>query len=110
MWSKVSRKIFLSITCDTCSQITYSNPIPVAVILLPVDEEFFWFVAELNHRKSKLALPGGFIETGETWQEGGARELREEAGVIIQPKDVKNLWFTVPMKTDLFLFSELQNQ
>ena len=87
--TKFSNKYSFPITCDTCSQITYSNPIPVAVILLPVDEGILLVRRGIEPQKGKLALPGGFIETGETWQEGGARELREEAGVIIQPKDVK---------------------
>jgi ADP-ribose pyrophosphatase YjhB (NUDIX family) len=33
-----------------------------------------------------LALPGGFVEFGESWQEAGARELYEEAGVVIAPQ------------------------
>lgn len=77
------------VTCNNCSQITYSNPIPVAVILLPVDNGILLVRRGIEPAKGKLALPGGFIETGETWQEGGARELREEAGVIIDPNTVK---------------------
>lgn len=76
------------IICNNCSQITYSNPIPVAVILLPVDSGILLVRRGIEPQKGKLALPGGFIETGETWQEGGVREMKEEAGVIIQPKDV----------------------
>ncbi len=76
------------VTCNNCSQITYSNPIPVAVILLPVDNGILLVRRGIEPQKGKLALPGGFIETGETWQEGGVRELREEAGVIIDPNHV----------------------
>jgi ADP-ribose pyrophosphatase YjhB (NUDIX family) len=32
-----------------------------------------------------LGLPGGYQMRGETWQEAGARELREETGCCLQP-------------------------
>lgn len=38
----------------------------------------------------KLALPGGYLDAGETWQEGTARELREETGLDVHP-DLFNL-------------------
>jgi 8-oxo-dGTP diphosphatase len=33
--------------------------------------------------------PAGHLELEETLQEGGVRELKEEAGVIVDPKDLK---------------------
>jgi 8-oxo-dGTP diphosphatase len=33
--------------------------------------------------------PAGHLEPGETLQEGAVRELKEEAGVIVEPKDLK---------------------
>jgi ADP-ribose pyrophosphatase YjhB (NUDIX family) len=35
----------------------------------------------IEPQKGTLALPGGYIDLGETWQEGGARELLEETGI-----------------------------
>lgn len=35
--------------------------------------------------RDQLALPGGFIELPESWQEAGARELWEETGVELNP-------------------------
>jgi ADP-ribose pyrophosphatase YjhB (NUDIX family) len=36
-----------------------------------------------------LALPGGFLEVHETWQEGCARELFEETGIRISVEEVQ---------------------
>lgn len=40
-----------------------------------------------------LALVSGFVELHETWQYAAAREMHEEAGVEIDPDELKPLWF-----------------
>ena len=57
--------------------------------------------------KGKLALVGGFLEEHETWQEGGAREVREETDVIVDPKTLSPFWFTstAPRPNRVLLFS-----
>ncbi|GAA0434601.1 NUDIX hydrolase [Acrocarpospora corrugata] len=67
--------------CADCGNTSYRNPLPVAVILLPVDEGLLVQRRDIEPRRGELALPGGFIEVGESWQEAAVRELREETGV-----------------------------
>jgi ADP-ribose pyrophosphatase YjhB (NUDIX family) len=62
--------------------------LPVAVLLQPVGDGLLVVRRSIEPRSGLLALPGGFIDLGETWREAAARELREETGVLIDPADV----------------------
>lgn len=82
------------LTCTACNNITYRNPMPVVVALVPVFQrdaacQCGWLVEQRNimPEKGGWALPGGYIELGETWQEAAARELNEELGLVTKPKD-----------------------
>ena len=76
-------------TCTGCGRVSYLNPAPVAVLLLPVDDGLLAVRRGINPGRGQLALPGGFIDFGETWQEGCVRELREETGVVIPVEAVR---------------------
>ena len=79
--------------CGACGNVTYRNPLPVAVMIAPVDLGARVGVLAVRRaiapRAGWLALPGGFIEVGESWQEAAARELREETGVVVHPAAVR---------------------
>jgi ADP-ribose pyrophosphatase YjhB (NUDIX family) len=74
--------------CGHCGSTTYRNPLPVALILQPVDDGLLVIRRSAAPRQGQLALPGGFVEMHETWQQAAARELREEAGVSIPADEV----------------------
>jgi ADP-ribose pyrophosphatase YjhB (NUDIX family) len=80
-------------TCPGCTEITWHNPLPVAMVLLPVRTAagpgLVVIRRDIEPAKGELALPGGFIETGETWQEAAVRELREETGLLADPGEVR---------------------
>ena len=77
-------------TCTGCGNITYKNPIPVAVLLLPVDDGLLGIKRGIEPKKGMIALPGGFVDHAETWQEGAARELFEETNIVVDPKLVQD--------------------
>jgi len=72
-------------TCAACHNITFLNPTPVAVMLVPVDNGLLLIRRGIEPNKGKLALPGGFVDLGESWQAAGAREVLEETGIQIDP-------------------------
>jgi ADP-ribose pyrophosphatase YjhB (NUDIX family) len=75
--------------CAGCEQISYLNPLPVAVLLVPVGGGLLCVRRDIEPARGRLALPGGFVEISETWQEAAAREVFEEAGVVIDPAEVR---------------------
>jgi ADP-ribose pyrophosphatase YjhB (NUDIX family) len=75
-------------TCAGCRRISYLNPLPVVVLLLPVDDGLLCVRRGITPGLGLLALPGGFLDVAESWQEGAARELFEETGIRIDPGEV----------------------
>lgn len=74
--------------CTKCANISYRNPLPVAVVLVPVEGGIVLVRRNIEPRRGQLALPGGFINYGESWQTGGAREVQEETGIALNPHDI----------------------
>jgi len=74
--------------CATCGNTSYLNPLPVAVMLLPVDDGLL-AIRRAIPPAGKLALPGGYIDHRERWQDAAARELREETGVAVDPETLR---------------------
>jgi len=77
-------------TCAACGNISHRNPLPVAVLVLPVEEHGVLLVRRVIP-PAGLALPSGFIEYGEPWQHAAAREVAEETGVQVDPTAVHEL-------------------
>jgi 8-oxo-dGTP diphosphatase len=80
--------------CAGCGETTWSNPLPVAVVLLPVTyvdgrDGVVVVRRDIEPCRGELSLPGGFIETGESWREAALRELREETGLSGNPDEVR---------------------
>ena len=99
--------------CFRCGQDTYINPLPVTVALIPVvwyDEEnrqkVSLLVQERNiePKKGEWALPGGYLDVGEQWQEGCAREVREEIGLDTNPQWYKLKSVELATNSNLLIF------
>jgi ADP-ribose pyrophosphatase YjhB (NUDIX family) len=75
--------------CGACGETSYLNPKPVAVAVQPVGGGLLVVRRGIPPARDRLALPGGFIDMGETWQQAAARELSEEVGLTTDPKSVR---------------------
>ncbi|SDT61454.1 NUDIX domain-containing protein [Actinoplanes derwentensis] len=75
--------------CGACGEVSYLNPSPVAVAVQPVGAGLLAVRRGIAPARGRLALPGGFIDVGETWQAAAARELFEETGVKTDPTTIR---------------------
>ncbi|MFE0464554.1 NUDIX domain-containing protein [Kitasatospora sp. NPDC058965] len=80
-------------TCVGCGEISYRNPLPVTVALLPVNlpgggQSLVVIRRTIEPGYGELALPGGYVDYGESWQQAAVRELREETGILAEVADV----------------------
>lgn len=76
--------------CVSCERISYRNPIPVVVAMVPIVEGG-WLIEQraIEPQKGKWALPGGYVNHGESWQQAISRELEEEVGLATDPSDFR---------------------
>ncbi|WP_305045359.1 NUDIX domain-containing protein [Geoalkalibacter sp.] len=75
--------------CRNCGHSSYLNPLPVAVVVLPVGDGLAVIRRNIEPRKGTLTLPGGYIDYGETWQQAASREAREETGIAVSSEELR---------------------
>ncbi len=98
-------------TCPGCATTVWANPIPVAVVLAQITDGGRTGLLVIRRAippgVGKLALVGGFVEEHESWQQGGAREVREETGVIVDAATLEPQWYvsTQPKPNRVLMFS-----
>lgn len=87
---------FKSKKCDDCGFVLYFNPIAATVAVI-INENNELLVARRAKEPAKgtLDLPGGFADSFETAEEGVAREVAEETGLVV--KETRYL-FSLPNK------------
>jgi ADP-ribose pyrophosphatase YjhB (NUDIX family) len=89
--------------CTVCDLVHYSNP-RVIVGCLPVhDGKVLLCKRAIEPRKNYWTLPAGFMENGETTQQGAARETWEEARARVSDLDLYRV-FDVPYISQVYMF------
>lgn len=63
--------------------MSFSNPVPVAVALVPYKNNLLGIRRGIEPRKGGIAFPGGYINSGETFNQALSREVFEETGIVI---------------------------
>jgi ADP-ribose pyrophosphatase YjhB (NUDIX family) len=67
--------------CSKCKTIHYQNPKPTATLIVPKNNKILFVRRAFEPSKGCWSLPGGFLELGETLEEGALRELKEETNL-----------------------------
>ncbi len=70
--------------CLQCGWIHWKNPIPTAVVLIPVGDGVLMVKRAINPQKGDWCLPGGYVDYRETPIETAVREAKEETSLDIK--------------------------
>ncbi len=97
--------------CPQCGFDLYHNVAAAAALILAVDGKVLTVIREREPARGMLALPGGFIDSGESAEEAARRECAEETGFV--PSEVRYLcsfpniytYKNVPYNTCDFFFT-----
>jgi len=74
--------------CDTCGFVHYVNPKIVVGSIVRQDDKILLCRRAIEPRKGYWTLPAGYMEKGETTEEGAKREAHEEALAHIRIHDL----------------------
>jgi ADP-ribose pyrophosphatase YjhB (NUDIX family) len=71
-------------TCPNCGMVTetYRNPVPTVDIIIEVDEGKIVLILRKNEPVG-WAIPGGFVDYGESLEEAAVREAKEETSLDV---------------------------
>lgn len=89
--------------CPACDTIHYENPLNVVGTVPYWGEHVLLCKRNIEPRWGKWTLPGGFMELGETTEQGAARETDEEAGAHIEMEGLLAV-LSVPRVSQVHLF------
>lgn len=71
------------IVCLSCGFRYFHNVAAAVGAFIRCGDEYLFAVRGRDPDCGKLDLPGGFTEPGETLEQGLAREIREELGIVL---------------------------
>lgn len=83
---------FLRETCTQCHRIFYENPKLVVGTMPFYKGKLLLCQRAIEPAKGLWTVPAGFMEVGESLEEGAARETFEEAGVHVTLKQLFGLY------------------
>ncbi|QFU74554.1 NUDIX domain-containing protein [Halioglobus maricola] len=75
--------------CTGCSALHHDSPMIVVTAFVACEDRLLWVQRGIEPQRGQWAIPGGFMEQQETLAQGAARELHEEAGVLLPPEQLQ---------------------
>ncbi|HEY7797147.1 MAG TPA: NUDIX hydrolase [Hyphomonadaceae bacterium] len=97
--------------CQTCGFIDYVNPRIVAGVVAHTDEKILLCRRAIEPRRGLWTLPAGFLELGESVEEGARREAMEEACAELELEAMLGV-YSIPRigQVQIFFRARLLNQ
>ena len=89
--------------CPACDTIHYENPLNVVGTVPHWGDRVLLCKRNIEPRWGKWTLPAGFMELGETTEQGAARETDEEAGAKFEMEGLITV-MSVPRVGQVHLF------
>jgi ADP-ribose pyrophosphatase YjhB (NUDIX family) len=71
--------------CTSCGATHYENPRVIVCCVVSWKDEILFCRRSQDPARGQWTVPSGYLECGETLQEGAARETLEETGVRVDP-------------------------
>jgi len=92
----------LRYVCDQCDTIHYQNPHIITGCLVTHGDQVLLCKRAIEPRHGLWTLPAGFMENGETTEQGAARETWEEALAKVDIKDLYAI-FNLPQINQVYI-------
>lgn len=90
--------------CKACGLIHYSNPKMVVGCIPEFNRQVLLCKRNIEPRKGKWTLPAGYLENGESVQEGAIRETLEETRAVVDIIEPYRLFNIVLVDQIYFMF------
>jgi ADP-ribose pyrophosphatase YjhB (NUDIX family) len=97
--------------CQTCGFIDYVNPRIISGVVAHADEKILLCRRAIEPRRGLWTLPAGFLELGESVEEGARREAMEEACAELELEAMLGV-YSIPRigQVQIFFRARLLNQ
>jgi ADP-ribose pyrophosphatase YjhB (NUDIX family) len=92
----------LRFVCNNCGIIHYQNPKIIAGCLAEYEDKILMCRRAIEPRYGLWTLPAGFMENGESLEEGAMRETFEEANARVERLKLFSL-FSIPFVSHVYI-------
>ncbi|MCL4121482.1 UNVERIFIED_CONTAM: hypothetical protein GTU68_014537, partial [Idotea baltica] len=89
--------------CQNCEVIHYQNPKMVVGCLPYFEDKILLCKRAIEPRYGFWNLPAGYLENGETLEEGAVREAKEEAGIEVEIQHLHCI-YNIPRISQTYFF------
>jgi ADP-ribose pyrophosphatase YjhB (NUDIX family) len=93
----------LRYVCESCGTIHYQNPNVVVGTLAYFEDKVLLCKRAIEPRVGYWTIPAGFMENGESTEEGAKRETREESGAHYSDSRLYRI-FDIPYINQVYMF------